>query len=182
MTDLIGMSFVIGCLPVLNSGDQKMYWDLYESIVTALRPEDQHEYLLIKTIADCDWQTIRYERAKSRIIDLKFKEALKNVLCQLMEKGIILISAEHDADGLARDWYADEQTRKAINDHLFDYVLDELAVEAEAIRLAMKELAALEQLVQSNERRRSWAYRDLQMWREGKRFEQSARLKALPSM
>jgi hypothetical protein len=136
MTNLIEVSSAIGCLPVLHSEDQSMYWALYESIVTVLKPEDQHEYLLIKTIADCDWQTIRYERAKSRIIDLKFKEALKNVLCPLMEKGIIQISAEHDADGLSRDWYADEQTKKAIKDHLFDYELDEGAVEAEAIRLA----------------------------------------------
>jgi hypothetical protein len=182
MKNLIEMSFVIGSLPVLNSEEQNMYWALYESIVKALKPDDPHEYLLMKTIADCDWQTIRYERAKSRIIDLKFKEALKNVLRPLMEKGTILISPEHDADGLSRDWYADEETKRTIKDHLCDYGLDELAVEAEAIRLAMKELAALEQLVQSNERRRSWAYRDLQMWREGKRFEQSARPKALPSM
>jgi hypothetical protein len=182
MKNLIEMSFVIGCLPVLNSEDKNMYWELYESIVRALRPEDQHEYLLMKTIADCDWQAMRYERAKSRIIDLKFKEALKNVICQLMEKGTILISAERDADDLSRDWYADEVTKKAIKGHLFDYELDEGAVEAEAIRLAMKELAALEALVQSNERRRSWACRDLQMWRDGKRFQQSSSLKALPSM
>jgi hypothetical protein len=83
---------------------------------------------------------------------------LKNVLRPLIEDGTILVSPEHDAEGLARDWYADEKAKRAIKDHLFDYDLDELAVEAEAIRLSMKELAALEQLVQSNERRRSWAY------------------------
>jgi hypothetical protein len=37
MKNLVEMSFVIGCLPVLSSEDQNAYWALYESIVTALR-------------------------------------------------------------------------------------------------------------------------------------------------
>jgi hypothetical protein len=46
----------------------------------------------------------------------------------------------------------------------------------------MKELAGLEQLIQSNERRRSWAYRDLQLWRAGKQSHHSMDIKALPRM
>jgi hypothetical protein len=49
------------------------------------------------------------------------------------------------------------------------------------MRLSMEDLAQLEQLVQSNERRRSLAYRDLEMWRDGRQFRRSAEAKALPS-
>jgi hypothetical protein len=174
----------IGCmifnLPVLNSEEEARYWNLFESLVDALRPDDSHEFLLIKTIVDCDWQNNRYELAKARIIDLRFQEALANVLCPILEEGTIKISREVDAKQLAQDWYADKETKEAISAHLFDYCLDENTVIAEAMRLSMKDLAGLEQLIQSTERRRSLAYRDLQLWREGKLHRHSMELKALP--
>ena len=99
-----------------------------------------------------------------------------------LEEGTIIISRDKDAAQLAQDWFRDKETKKAIQDHLFDYGLDEEGVVAEAMRLCMNDLADLEQLVHSNERRRSLAYRDLQFWRETKPSRQALELKALPSM
>jgi hypothetical protein len=137
--------------------------------------------MLTKTIVDCDWLNLRYERAKTKIIDLRFWEALANILERIIEDDTIVISRKEDAKGLARDWFTDEETKKTIKQHLWDYGLDENSVVVEAMRLSMEELAQLEQLVQSNERRRSFAYRDLEMWRDGKQFRRSAEAKALPS-
>jgi hypothetical protein len=134
--------------------------------------------MLIKTIVDCDWLNLRYERAKTEIIDLRFQEALANILERIIDDDTSVISRKGDAKGLARDWFSDEETKKTIRQHLWDYGLSEASVVAEAMRLSMEELAQLEQLVQSNERRRSLAYRDLEMWREGKQFRRSAEAKA----
>ena len=176
------ISFVMGSLPVIYSEDRIMYWNFYEAIVDTLRPDDVHEFMLVETIANCDWEIIRYKRAKARIIDLRFQEALANVLRPIIEEGTIIISRDKDAAQLAQDWFRDKETKKAIQDHLFDYGLDEEGVVAEAMRLCMNDLADLEQLVHSNERRRSLAYRDLQFWRETKPSRQALELKALPSM
>jgi hypothetical protein len=50
------ISFVMGSLPVIYSEDRIMYWNFYEAIVDTLRPDDVHEFMLVETIANCDWE------------------------------------------------------------------------------------------------------------------------------
>jgi hypothetical protein len=109
---LIQIGYIIGTSPVLNSEEEAMYWHLFESIVDTLRPEDPHEFFLIKTIVDSDWQNNRYERAKAKIIDLRAKEALANILRRIIEDGTIIISREEDAEQLAQDFYPTPKRKK----------------------------------------------------------------------
>jgi hypothetical protein len=178
------VSDVIGTLPVLESEEPSLYWQMFQNLAVPLEPEDVHEWMLVKTIADCDWQAIRYERIKSRIIDLRFKEALVNILRSILEEETIKHSREQDAQELAEDWFTDPNTKRAILRHLFDYGLSGGSIVAEATRLSMPDLAGLERMAESVERRRCIAHRELEMWREGKRLRRLAKgdvaLKALP--
>jgi len=117
------VSDVIGTLPVLESEEPSLYWQMFQNLAVPLEPEDVHEWMLVKTIADCDWQAVRYERIKSRIIDLRFKEALINILRSILEEDTIKHSREQDARELAEDWFTDPKTKRAILRHLFDYGL-----------------------------------------------------------
>jgi hypothetical protein len=174
------ISAIFLTLPVLESEDKRVYWRTFERMADELEPEDTHEWMLTKTIVDCDWQAMRYERTKSRVIDLRFREALANILRSILEDETIKHSRELDALELAQDWFTDPQTKRAIQRHLFDYDLGEESVVAEATRLSMPELAGLERLAESLERRRCVAYRELEIWREGKRLRRSARGDAAP--
>jgi hypothetical protein len=167
-------------LPVLDSEDPRDYWRMFESMADELEPEGVHEWMVTKTIVDCDWQAIRYERIKSRTIDLRFKDALVNILRSILEEETIERSREQDALDLAQDWFIDPKTKKAIQQHLFDYGLSEESVLAEATRLSMPELVGLERLTESVERRRCVADRDLEIGREGKRLRRSAKGDAAP--
>jgi len=170
------VSDVIGTLPVLESEEPSLYWQMFQNLAVPLEPEDVHEWMLVKTIADCDWQAIRYERIKSRIIDLRFKEALINILHSILEEETIKHSREQDAQELAEDWFTDPTTKRAI--------LSGGSIVAEATRLSMPDLAGLERMAESVERRRCIAHRELEMWREGKRLRRLAKgdvtPKALP--
>jgi hypothetical protein len=144
-------------------------------LAAPLEPEDVHEWMLVKTIADCDWQAIRYERTKSRIIDLRLKEALINILRSILEEETIKHSREQDAQELAEDWFTDPTTKRAILRHLIDYGLSGGSIVAEATRLSMPDLAGLERMAESVERRRCIAHRELEMWRESKRLRRLAK-------
>ena len=174
------ISDIFVTLPVLESEDKHVYWRMFERMADELEPEGVHEWMLTKTIVDCDWQDIRYERIKSRVIDLRFREALANVLRSILEEETIKHSREQDALELAQDWFTDPNTKRAIQRHLFDYDLSEESVLAEATRLSMPELVGLERLTESVERRRCVADRDLEIGREGKRLRRSAKGDAAP--
>ena len=166
----IEISFVFGSLPVLESEGDANYWQFVERVSEALEPDDFHEWMLVKTIVDCDWQNMRYERNRARWVDLRRVEALANILRSILEKDTIQHSREHDAEELAQDYFTDPETKKAISQHLFDYGLSEESIDAEATRLCMQELTQINRLVEANERRRSFALRDLEFYRECKRL------------
>jgi hypothetical protein len=176
------ISDAIGCLPVLECEEEEHYWSIFESVALEIGPKDFHEWFQVKTIVDCDWQNIRYERIRACAIDLRFQEALANVLRPILEEETIKHSREQDALELAQDWFTDWETKKAIRRHLSDYNLGEHSVLAEAMRLCMQQLNQFQQLAESNERRRSFAYRDLEFYREGKRLQRLAEPKMLTSV
>jgi hypothetical protein len=88
------LSRLIGSLPVLESEEEELYWYLFKSVAKVLHCDDKdpREFMLIKTIVDCDWLNLRYERAKTRSIDLRFQEALANILERIIEDDTIDIS------------------------------------------------------------------------------------------
>jgi hypothetical protein len=173
---------LIGNLPILECEDGELYMSMLERVAREVVPRDLHEWFQVKTMVDCDWWNVRYERSRACAIDLRFQEALASILRPILEEGTIRHSPEQDALELAQDWFTDPETKKAIRRHLSDYKLSEESVHAEAMRLCMPQLNQLQQLVESNERRRSFAYRDLEFYREGKRLHRLAEPKALTSV
>jgi hypothetical protein len=176
------ISDAIGWLPILECEDKELYWSIFERMALEIAPKDLHEWFQVKTMVDCDWQNLRYERSKMCAIDLRFREALANVLRPILEEETIEHSPEQDASELAQDWFTDWETKKAIRQHLSDYNLSEDSVLAEAMRLCGPQVNQLQELIESNERRRSFAYRDLEFYREGKRLHRLAEPKALTSV
>jgi hypothetical protein len=176
------ISDAIGWLPVLECEDKALYWSILERVGLEIGPKDLHEWFQVKTMVDCDWQNLRYERIKMCAIDRHFQEALANVLRPILEEETIEHSREQDALELARDWFTDCETNKAIRRHLSDYNLSYDSVLAEAMRLCGPQVNQLQQLIESNERRRNFAYRDLEFYREGKRIHRLAEPKTLTSV
>jgi hypothetical protein len=178
----IEIADIIGAiLPICGFEDPQQYWGLFEQIALPLRLKDYHEYMIVKTIVDCHWQNNRYERAKARMIDLRFREALFNILVEIVEEDTIKVSRGQDAKELVEDYFKDPETKEEIERHLYDYNMDVEHVRAEAMRLAAPDLLQLQKLIDSNERRRSLAIRDFEYYREMKMLSRSDSPKALPA-
>ena len=62
---------------------------------------------------------------------------------------------KHEAEELARKWFSDQEAKKYILARLNEFQLDEVVIEAEAIRKSAADLELLDRLLASLESRRN---------------------------
>jgi hypothetical protein len=97
-------------------------------------------------------------RSKAAIINLAFRDALTEVVAQLLRKpGEYKHQLKDRSEELARDWFSDPNVRKQIAEFLPEFDLDETALEAEAFRKSADDLEGIDRLMASAEARRDKA-------------------------
>jgi hypothetical protein len=149
--------------PVLSSESSSEYETLRKQFFDEVQPGNIFEEMFTNDLLNLHWEILRYRRCKQGIIDSIRTVALRNVLTY--GKGEIL-GSQAEEKGLAADWYSRPEERAEVIRRLKERNLDELAIEAEAIRLRLEELQVLERLIAGLEARRDKALFKISDFRE----------------
>jgi len=171
---------LFGRPPVLKSESKARYEVLFEKMAAAIRPEDVFEWMMVKTIVDLIWEIERYRRTKTIIIDNAHKEGLANLVRPLIRESSIQHSRERDALELAEGYFVDPKFELKVGEILSLHNLDATSIAAEAVRHRLPELEKIERMVASKEARRADAYRDLDIYRESRRYRAEIETKPVP--
>jgi hypothetical protein len=131
---------------VLISESVRDFEDLYNRVEQDLQPQGIMESRIVRRIAQTAWEMDRYQRAKTNIINLAFKEALLDLLQQLGQE-------EEEEEPLSERWFNEPEAKQEVKGLLKRYGLNEYAIEAEAVRKASKELESMESILGSSETR-----------------------------
>ena len=82
------ISAILGKPPVLAVESLDAYKALFVAIARERRPRASLEWLLVRDIADMDWQIQRLRRAIASVLDITYKEALEKVLREFCPSGV----------------------------------------------------------------------------------------------
>jgi hypothetical protein len=127
-------------MPVLITESAEDFEALRHQLEQDLKPRGLIEEGIVWRIANIMWETARYERAKSSLINLAFSEALKNLLAQ--------IGVEPDeAEDLSMRWFTEAEAKTEVAEHLQKSGLDEYAIEAQAVRTSARELEPIQRML-----------------------------------
>ena len=101
------------------------------------------------------WEIRRLRRCKDTIINGAFRTGLERVLKQLLRRpGEAEFISNEESEDLALRWFTDAKAKKKVSELLGKFQLDEIAIEAEAIRESSQYLEQLDRRLCSLEVRR----------------------------
>jgi hypothetical protein len=151
--------------PLLATESKNDFDQILEALVQEIEPRGIVERMFVGDIAHLSWDILRYRRCKAGIINFKLRDALENLLQDLLHvPGESLPFAE--AKNLAYRWFSNQKARKQVLKLLEQFNLDESAIEAEAIRVLAANLEQLDRLLASAESRRNKALRNIAEYRD----------------
>jgi hypothetical protein len=134
---------------------------LSSMMLQEIEPRGGIEMVYVAEIIDTTWQTIRYQRSRTAMLNVAYRNALRNLLDHELE----VVDSE-TADALAQQWFTTKEAREEVGELLRRFNLDESAIEAEAIKSLGAELERLDRMLTSLQSRRNRAIRELREYRE----------------
>jgi hypothetical protein len=102
------------------------------------------------------------DRYKGQIVRLAKLTALRSLL-----NSIFADADDADIEDLARRWFTNKAVRKHISSELRSIRLDETAIEVEAYRLSLGDLAAIDRRLTELALRRDKVFRQIEDYRAG---------------
>jgi len=161
---------LFGRPPILAGEDHRAYESLLSSLVAEIDPKDSHiMWMFVKDIADLTWEIFRLRRTQAALIDVNSKEALIAILESTIEASKIKMDStrEQQAEDMADAYFKCRgRGRSTVMKHLDQYHLDaETSIEAQAIAMRARELEMLDRMIESRERRRIAALREITAYR-----------------
>jgi hypothetical protein len=143
---------------LLITESQETFDRIRDALDQEIQPRGILEQIYVEDIAYLTWEVLRLRRSKAAIVNLAFRDALKELITQLLlEPGQYTHQLGDQPEELARDWFSDPKIKKQIADLLREFDLDESAIEAEAIRKSADDLERIDRLMASAEVRRDKA-------------------------
>jgi hypothetical protein len=131
-----------------------------------IRPNGIIGQMYVADFAHLAWEIQRLRRCKASIINLAFREALEQLVAQLLrDPGQSRFDVKSEAKELADAWFSKGSAKKKILKLLNHFHLDESAIEAEAIRRTASDIELLDKLLASLESRRDKADRRITEYR-----------------
>ena len=151
-------SALIPTSPLLLTESKDEFNLIRDNLNDQIKPRGIIEQMYVEDIAYLVWEILRLRRSKAAIINLAFRDALTEVVAQLLRKpGEYKHQLKDRAEELAREWFSDPNVRKQIAELLREFDLDETALEAEAFRKSADDLEGIDRLMASAEARRDKA-------------------------
>src|SRR5262249_46054689 len=159
---------LLGKPPVLMSEDITAYEDFLAFVVDSVGPKDSIEWILAKDYVDLAWEIRRLRRAKAGIIDIARKEALRSILETILQREDFEHAADRrlEAEAKADEWYSDDIVKQELLELMSRHGIDEDGITAEAIAIRSSELAQLETMLASAEKRRNEMLREISLYRD----------------
>jgi hypothetical protein len=148
--------------PLLISESAEEFDAVYEALEREIRPRGIIEQMYLADISSIIWEILRLRRCKAVIVNAARRTALQNLLYRLLE---VPGADSEEAEYLALAWFTDREAKKQVSEVLGQFGLDELAIEAEAIRCVSSDLELLDRMLASLESRRDKALRRVAEYR-----------------
>jgi molecular chaperone GrpE (heat shock protein) len=135
--------------PILITESNKDFASLRKALNKEIRPNSVIERELVEDYVALTWDIRRCRRVRSEIINSALREALENILKQLLPSDNYENYLEHQraAEDLARRWLEDREAKTEVIKLLRKFQLDETAIEAEAFRLRGEDLECLDRML-----------------------------------
>jgi hypothetical protein len=147
-------------LPLLITESAEEFDALRNAFEQEIKPRGIIEQMYVHDISSIVWEILRLRRCKLVIINSAFRNALQDLLKQLLRQpGQYEYDVEDEAEALAHAWFTDQEAKKQVSEILSGFELDESAIEAEAIRRSSSDLELLDKMLTSLESRRDKALR-----------------------
>src|SRR5262249_53095588 len=143
--------------PLLITESADEFDALRDAFEREIKPRGIIEQMYLHDICSIVWEILRLRRCKVVIINAAFSCALENLLVQLRLPGQQDFHARGEARKLVHAWFTDKEAQKRVSETLGRFNLDELAIEAEAIRASTSYLELLDRMLSSLESRRDKA-------------------------
>jgi hypothetical protein len=151
-------SALIPTAPLLLTESKDEFNLIRDNLNDQIKPRGIIEQMYVEDIAYLVWEILRLRRGKVAILNLAFRDALTEVVMQLLHKPGDWKNRQKDhAEKLAREWFSDPDVKKQIAGLLREFNLDETAFEAEAFRKSADDLEGIDRLMASAEARRDKA-------------------------
>jgi hypothetical protein len=163
--------------PLLKSESAAAFDAMHEALESEIKPRGFIERMYVADICAILWDILRLRRCKAVIINAAYRPALGHLLVQLLRQpGQSDFADEDAAEELALRRFTDPAAKKQVSEILGQFELDELSIEAEAIRRSSADLEALDRMLTSLESRRDKALRCIGDYRDGlaRRLRESA--------
>src|SRR5262245_38550046 len=146
-------------LPLLITESADEFDALREAFEQEIKPRGIIEQMYVHDICSIVWEILRLRRCKVVIINSAFRSALEDLLKQLLRQpGQSEYDVRHEAEALAHAWFTDKEAKNQVSEILSQFKLDEVAIEAEAIRRSSSDLELLDRMLTSLESRRNKAF------------------------
>jgi hypothetical protein len=151
-------SALIPTAPLLLTESKDEFNLIRDNLNDQIKPRGIIEQMYVEDIACLVWEILRLRRSKAAIINLTFRDALTEVVAQLLrDPGERSYQVKDHSEKLAREWFSDPDVKKQIAGLLREFDLDETAIEAEAFRKSADDLERVDRLMASAEARRDKA-------------------------
>jgi hypothetical protein len=165
---------ILGKPPVLAVESLVAYERLFVAIARERCPRASLEWLLVRDIADMDWQIQRLRRAITSVLDITYKEALEKVLREFCPKRSV--EEYYEIKTLVEKWYEGPAQRDQVKSVLSKYNLSSETIIGQAFVLRCVELEKMERMLTAAEVKRNAfirAFDDAARFRLWKKMEQS---------
>ena len=140
--------------PLLMTESREHFDQVRNSLEREIQPRGTIEQMYVHDMAYIVWEIRRLRRCKDTIINVAFRTGLERVLQQLLRRPSDSWADRWEIEGLALRWFTDPKAKKEVTELLQEFELDEVAIEAEAIRECSQSLEQLDRMLRSLEARR----------------------------
>lgn len=162
---------------LLPTEQDEHYYSLITHMAMHFRPTDLVEWIWLRDIVDCVWETQRLHRTKRNVLRLAMQDAMASVLkgCE-PRKGLFEFDEGdlHVHHVLANKWLkGDLDAKKKVDQELAAHGFDINVVEAQAHLDRINEIEKLERLIQTSDHRRDTLLKNI----EKRRLERAEQLR-----
>src|SRR5438034_7677690 len=137
-------------VPLLITESADEFDALRDAFEREIKPRGIIEQMYVHDISSIVWEILRLRRCKAVIINAAFRNALEELLQQLLrDPGQSLYDGQlkEQAQTLAHAWFTGKEAQKQVSETLSRFDLDESAIEAEAIRRSSSDLELLDKML-----------------------------------
>ncbi|QIO32784.1 hypothetical protein [Bradyrhizobium sp. 1(2017)] len=125
---------------------------LQRELAREIMPKNIVEEIFLADVAASVWETIRLRRCRDRIVNLSYRQAIREVLDRVLGPAEDVAECEART-ALERDWFTKPEARQEVAKRLAVFQLDEGAIEAAAMSSQGDQLERFDRMISAQQSR-----------------------------